>query len=158
VVGRMPKKAFLTTPAVNFMTGGTAIVMLTSKPRRIKVNRSLANIGVRRFKTRQRLLRGLHMGFRQLKRKRMAYTAKDIKILSPEEILEFDFALTEHFIKEYFKPKDFIQRGMEATRLCGLCPRQFFEARYLKGDKTIPVPAEFIIISRELQKAAHQNK
>lgn len=84
------------------------------------------------------------------------YDSSCIRILSDEEQLIFDFKFIDYLVHKYTKSKDFIQRGIEASRLSGLEPKEYFIPKYLDKDSSIPINEDFNLISRELQKESRQ--
>ena len=81
----------------------------------------------------------------------MSYDSSNIKILNHEQQLSLDFVLSEQLATKYSRPKSFIERSVEACRLAGVDPREYFEERYLKGNTSIPENKDVTAISREIQ-------
>lgn len=66
------------------------------------------------------------------------YTAKDIRILSDEDIIEkFDWAKIGSLSEQYKAPTEWIERGFMACDRAGV-PVEYFIDRYLKKDKEVP--------------------
>lgn len=84
----------------------------------------------------------------------MAYDHTNIKILSEEELNQFDFIYVQELANEYHKDPRFIQRGLEAARLSNY-PIEDWIQRYLKHDLATPATKELLEISMELQKEAY---
>lgn len=67
-----------------------------------------------------------------------SYTAKNIKILEAEDILEkFDWAKLGALAEQYNAPVEWIERGFNACQQAGV-DFEYFIDRYLKKDKTVP--------------------
>jgi len=84
----------------------------------------------------------------------MPYDASSIKILSPDEQLLFDFNLVDFLAEKYTKPKNYIKRSVEACRLAGVDPRDYFVRRYLNLED-IPENVDVTAISKELQRSTN---
>ena len=84
------------------------------------------------------------------------YNADNIKIL--HDPLVFDYELAVYLARKYHRPLEFITRSIEACRLAGVDPREYFVPRYLDGDKDIPVNEDVAAISRELQRNLNQKR
>jgi hypothetical protein len=66
------------------------------------------------------------------------YTAKDIRILSDDEVVEaFDWAKAGALSVQYHRDEGWIQRGLSACQSAGVSGR-YFVRRYLEGDKDMP--------------------
>jgi len=78
------------------------------------------------------------------------YTAASIKI-HPDP-LSFDYELAAYLARKYSRPTGFINRSIEACRLAGVDPREYFVPRYLEGNKSIPENKDVAAVSRELQR------
>lgn len=66
------------------------------------------------------------------------YTAKDIRILNDEDIIEkFDWAKIGALSEQYKVPAEWIERGFMACEQAGV-DVDYFINRYLKKDKSVP--------------------
>ena len=82
----------------------------------------------------------------------MTYDSSNIKVLSAEEVLGFDYALITHLTSQYSKPLVCVKRGIEASRLMGMDPKDYYIPRYLEGNKDIPVNTDFTAVYQEIMK------
>jgi hypothetical protein len=74
----------------------------------------------------------------------MSYTAKNIKILSEDEINKFPYQLLEELDNKYpIVCRESIQLGIEACLLSGY-PIELYEQRYLLDKKEVEVTPEML--------------
>lgn len=85
-----------------------------------------------------------------------SYTAKNIRILSDDEINEFDWAKSGKLAAQYKLPLDFVGRGFECSRRLGI-NTQYFIDKYLKK-KSVEVVPEFEEVYKEILKENDNSK
>jgi hypothetical protein len=79
------------------------------------------------------------------------YTAKDILVLTGEEVVEaFDWAKAGELTKTYpWVTLEFVTRLLEACRVSGWAVDLAIQ-RYLDRDKTVEQPQEFVEVYRDI--------
>ncbi|TKG17752.1 hypothetical protein [Vibrio lentus] len=82
------------------------------------------------------------------------YNADSIRILSPEELAAkaFPWDTVEQLVDRYTAPKETVQRGIEACFFTNT-PVDYYENRYLKNDRTVPIIQEHYDAYLELMRA-----
>lgn len=85
----------------------------------------------------------------------MSYDERNIRILAPHEIEErFEWSRIGELAAKYHRPAEWIERGLEACRRCGVDP-DYFVARYLERKPVTrreDVTVAFTEILREQRK------
>jgi hypothetical protein len=82
------------------------------------------------------------------------YGAASITIKSDADLLNdprYDWLLVERLAELYHRDVDFVRRSIQACRNAGVSPG-YFIARYLIGDKSVPLNADVDRESRLLQR------
>jgi hypothetical protein len=89
----------------------------------------------------------------------LEYTAKNIKVMSGQEIQEsMPWFKAARLAAEYpQRPQEFILRGVIASEHSGLST-EYFEKRYLQEDKTIPENPYFTAAYKQLIEDARQEQ
>lgn len=84
------------------------------------------------------------------------YTAKNIRILTDDEISEFEWVKCSDLTVKYKRPLTFIERGFECCRRLGIEPDYFID-KYLKK-KPITTMTEFEEVYKEILQEEKQDK
>ena len=84
------------------------------------------------------------------------YDESSIKILSRDEIEQFDWHRIRCLAEEYRRPVEWIERGFEAARLAGISP-DYFVDKYIKH-QPLEINIEFMEIYKSLMDEAKRGK
>jgi len=81
------------------------------------------------------------------------YNSGNIKIMHPDFDEKYDWQLCPTLAEKYVKDVKFIERGVKACRMAGICPSYFIDKYLLKKD--LPINQDVQAASRELQRRVY---